>query len=518
MRLYTYILSAFLLLVSLAGCRHSEGDQEHLHASGGEHAHGSESEGDHGHAHGPEIRLDTTIWTDKTELFVEFPPLVVGQASDFAAHYTVLKGYKPVTKGKLTVSLIKGKKGIRTVTDAPSSPGIFTPVLQPKEAGLHTLIFDLNSPQVSERLVLPNIKVYANEQQAQEDFTPQEEGKYISFLKEQAWKMEFATAPVRKDTVYEVISTSGSWVSVPQNERMVNAQAEGIVVYPKLLAEGMPVRKGEVLMSITGSGMVGKNFETQLSIAHAAFKQAQAEYERNKELYDKEVIAKSEWEEVQMHYQIAKAEYEALVKDYTRSGKQIKAPQSGFVKELYVRNGDFVSAGKPLITVGDNQEMMLEVEVSPRYKQKLPFIQELAFTDLSSQWQHIKKANEKLVSIGNALEPGKHHLIPVFFRLNAVEDLMEGSMSEVRLSVGHGESGLLVPKEALLEDFGKYSVIVQHNGESYEQRNVRIGRSNGKEVEILEGLSEGERVVTKGVYQVKMASMSGQVPGHGHAH
>ena len=44
------------------------------------------------------------------------------------------------------------------------------------------------------------------------------------------------------------------------------------------------------------------------------------------------------------------------------------------------------------------------------------------------------------------------------------------------------------------------------------------GKQSGSEVEITKGLSLGEVVVTKGVYQVKMASMSGQAPAHGHAH
>ena len=41
---------------------------------------------------------------------------------------------------------------------------------------------------------------------------------------------------------------------------------------------------------------------------------------------------------------------------------------------------------------------------------------------------------------------------------------------------------------------------------------------NGKQVQVLSGLTEGERVVTKGAYQVKMASLGGSVPAHGHSH
>jgi cobalt-zinc-cadmium efflux system membrane fusion protein len=69
-----------------------------------------------------------------------------------------------------------------------------------------------------------------------------------------------------------------------------------------------------------------------------------------------------------------------------------------------------------------------------------------------------------------------------------------------------------------MEDYGKYSVIVQLSGESFERRNVVVGKRNGEEIEIVSGLQESEVIVTKGAYQVKMQALSGQAPAHGHAH
>jgi multidrug efflux pump subunit AcrA (membrane-fusion protein) len=77
---------------------------------------------------------------------------------------------------------------------------------------------------------------------------------------------------------------------------------------------------------------------------------------------------------------------------------------------------------------------------------------------------------------------------------------------------------LVIPISALLEDYGSYSVIVQVSGESFERRPVKIGKRNGRNVEVLSGLETGEMVVTQGAYQVKMASMSGSTPAHGHEH
>ena len=60
--------------------------------------------------------------------------------------------------------------------------------------------------------------------------------------------------------------------------------------------------------------------------------------------------------------------------------------------------------------------------------------------------------------------------------------------------------------------------MVQLSGESFERRSITIGKRNGENVEVLKGLEAGDVVVTTGAYQVKMASMSGTTPAHGHEH
>ena len=129
-----------------------------------EDAHAHNADGSHAEEEIP--RLDHTIWTDKTELFVEFPALIVGNPSRFAAHFTVLDKHQPVREGSLTVSLIKGDNGIRNTAEAPSSPGIFSPTIQPKEAGSYQLVFELKTPNYSDKITIDDVTVYANTDKA----------------------------------------------------------------------------------------------------------------------------------------------------------------------------------------------------------------------------------------------------------------------------------------------------------------------------------------------------------------
>lgn len=495
------------LLGTILSCQSAE--QPHTH----------DEEGEHGHSHGNELAVDTTIWTDNTELFVEYPPLIVGQTSRFAAHFTVLEHHQPVREGSVTVSLIQDDRGIRHTVEAPSSPGIFTPALQPKEAGMYTLLFELNTSGLNDRIEAGSVQVFASQQEAEEALsTSEESGGAISFLKEQAWKIDFQTVAVSTGKVYNMIPTSGKWLAAPGTENTVSAITSGMVYFPtNVILEGTEVRREDLLFTISSKGLTANNLQTEVTKAQATYEQARAAYERKKPLFENQVVPKAEFEEAQKQYEIAKAEYEALAGGYSESGKQIRAPFNGFIKRIWIENGQFVNQGAPLVVIGSEQSHVLQTEVSQTYGEQLKNIQQVWFSTATNQWTNLTEVNGNLKSIGKVVNQSQP-LIPVFFQINGEMDVLEGSMTEVQLATGEEKEGVLIPEEALLEDFGNYSVIAQLGGESFEKRPIKIGKRNGGQVEVTQGLSTGEHIVTTGAYQVKMASMSGQVPAHGHSH
>ncbi|MEM8893962.1 MAG: efflux RND transporter periplasmic adaptor subunit, partial [Bacteroidota bacterium] len=132
-------------------------------------------------------------------------------------------------------------------------------------------------------------------------------------------------------------------------------------------------------------------------------------------------------------------------------------------------------------------------------------------------WSDIKSTGGSILSIGNRVN-GDQPMLPVYAQVNEKVLQPDGSYVEVQLSIGAADTTLMVPESSLLEDYGAHSVIVQRSGENFERRDVKIGRRNGGWVEITEGLTLGERVVSRGAYQVKMVSTVGLTPAHGHPH
>jgi multidrug efflux pump subunit AcrA (membrane-fusion protein) len=109
-------------------------------------------------------------------------------------------------------------------------------------------------------------------------------------------------------------------------------------------------------------------------------------------------------------------------------------------------------------------------------------------------------------------------MLPVFFEIDNTGEIIPGSVVEVYLHSGAIESALVIPVTALIEEQGKFYAYVQTAGESFEKRELTLGATDGIAVQVLNGIQKDERVVIKGAYQIKLATMSGTMPAHGHEH
>ena len=106
-----------------------------------DHSHDGDQSHDHGAEEAALEPLVYTLYADKTELFVEFAPLTVGQESRFAAHFTHLgESFTPFKAGRIDLTLeVDGKKSVIIATE-PLAPGIFPLAVTPEQAGKARLI------------------------------------------------------------------------------------------------------------------------------------------------------------------------------------------------------------------------------------------------------------------------------------------------------------------------------------------------------------------------------------------
>ena len=326
---------------------------------------------------------------------------------------------------------------------------------------------------------------------------------------------------VRVDTVSvgafsEVIRTSGQLVSAPGDEMTVVANSEGVVTLGAL-AEGSPVGKGATVAVLSTRG-IGTG--DKLARAEISLETARKEYERDLQLREDNIVSESHLDQSRLAYEHARAEYEALAAGGTSNGGIVVAsPLSGFVKRLYVRNGEYVEAGTPVALVGANRRLRLKADVPATYFDRISRIRDAAFTPAyDGRTYTVSGLGGRIVSYGRASE-GDFYL-PVVFEFDNRDGLVAGSYADVYLRTSATENCISVPLEAVVEDQGVHYVFVREadDEDCFEKREVTLGQSDGSRVPVLKGLLPGETVVVSGAVHVKLAGVTSVPAGHTHNH
>jgi RND family efflux transporter MFP subunit len=93
-----------------------------------------------------------------------------------------------------------------------------------------------------------------------------------------------------------------------------------------------------------------------------------------------------------------------------------------------------------------------------------------------------------------------------------------GMFADVMIETGRRDAAMVVPLQAVVDDSGESIVFVQSGGESFQRRPVRLGLQDGQQLEVVQGLALGERVVVSGAYAIRLSTLAGGVPEHHHHH
>ena len=338
----------------------------------------------------------------------------------------------------------------------------------------------------------------------------------IIFKEELAKAVGLQTKIVEPAPFTDVIKTSGSILAAQGDETTVVATVPGIVTFGNLsFVDGAAVRKGQAILSLASNTLSDGNVAAR---AKYAYENAKKEYERMEQLVGDKIVSAKDFEQARLNYENAKVAYEAVAGKQTANGVSVVSPMNGYLKNLQVKEGDYVAVGQPLATISQNSRLVLRAEVSEKYYQYLPAVQSANFrTPYDDKVYKLSDLHGRMLSFGKASDANSFY-IPVTFEFDNKGAVIPGSFVEIYLLTSPMEEVLSVPVSALIEEQGVYSVFIRLDEEGYQKREVKLGANNGSEVQILSGLKPGENVVTQGAYQIKLASASNAIPAHTHNH
>lgn len=338
----------------------------------------------------------------------------------------------------------------------------------------------------------------------------------VVFKEANAKAVGLQTITVTPGAFTQVIRTSGQVLAAQGEESVMVATVPGVVSFGSVpFTDGTAVRKGQAVLSIASNGLSEGDVAVR---AKAAYEAAKLEFERMEALVADRIVSAKEFEQAKLNYANAKAAYEAVADKQTAKGVAVVAPLNGYLKNIQVKEGDYVSVGQPLATIAQSNRLMLRADVSERYYSSLPMVQSAHFkTPYDEQVYRLADLRGRLLSYGRA-SGGDSFFVPVTFEFDNKGAILPGSFVEVYLLTKPLEQVISVPVESLIEEQGLYSVYVRLDADCYRKQPVTLGANNGVEVQILSGLHGGEAVVTKGAHQVKLASASNAIPAHSHSH
>lgn len=506
MKYYFIIISLYSMF--MFGCH------QHTHDQDGEHTHENQEAED--------IKFQYTAYTNDFEVFAEADAFIPGQTANVLAHFSALPNFRAVETGKMTIVLNINGQETRQTLDAPSRKGIYSFDIVPVVAGKGSLRFELENASGTFVIPVPNVEVFA-----QHDDAALAASKIVIshtnttvFTKEQSWKIDFATAYPENKPFGQVIKTTGLVQSAQGSEIIITAKINGIVMFSEgNILEGKEVKAGQVLFSISGSEMAEDNLAVKYAEAKNNFDKAKADYERMKELAAEKIVSEKDLLAAENIYNNARNTYENYARNFNANGQKVSTSVSGFVKQVFVKNGTYVEAGQAIITVSQNKTLMLSAEVSQKYAPILGTIHTAHIHALNDAKTYtLEELNGKVLSYGKAAN-ADNYLIPINLQIDNKGSFVAGSFVEIFLKTITNNHALTVPLSAILEEQGHFFVWVQITPELFEKRLVSTGNTDGISIEVLSGIGATDRIVTRGAMLVKLAQATGTLDAHsGHVH
>lgn len=254
-----------------------------------------------------------------------------------------------------------------------------------------------------------------------------------------------------------------------------------------------------------------------VSIEHD-FMDAKNQYDLNKKLFDQEILSKNEWEKTQENFRFQKERINIIKQSVTkekqanqiqigqlnqsigimekslnilRSNKKnflVVAPLSGRLSSFEPVLGQSYQQGQTLGKIDVMKGYKLLADVDEFYLQKVKQGQ-TGTVDFNG-----KEVKVSIAKVIPEIKSGRFQ-VELNFVTNEILDLQQGLSFAVRLNLSEKTKSLVLSKGSFYEDTsGKWIFVV--NGNKAEKRDIKIGRENPLYYEILDGLKEGEKVVT----------------------
>ncbi len=535
-------VACLALLTLLAGC-HRHGPDGHVHPAEPESAAADELE-----------PLSVTVFGERVLLFVEHPPLVKDVPARFLAHFTLLESGEPVRTGRVELRIGDATFAV----DAPKRDGLFVPEGASPAAGTFPASLTVTAGALEERFDLGAVRVHADAaaaraaQAAADEEMPDE----IPFLLEQQWTVRLLLSEARpaeltrrvvlparthvpEDAAAAVLAPLAGRLHAPAGgrlprtgDRVEAGQPLGSVEPPLAAADLAQLQALHLEFELRRHEALGAN-----AAAQARLRFTEREFARVEELRAEGLGTRQQLDAAEQDRSVARGDAEAaaaalaalerLATERASRGEgpgepalrlALRAPIAGVVVTAPHVAGASVGADAELFRIVDASRLWIEGRASEFDLAALPRATAAVATFPALPAAAVALPAAARVYVAPAIDEGSRTFAIRYELPNAEGALKAGMLARLELAVDRVQAAVTVPESAIVMDQGLATAYVMRSGEAFGKRSLELGLRDGGRVEVLRGLAPGERVATRGAHLVRLASLSSEAFGHGHAH
>jgi cobalt-zinc-cadmium efflux system membrane fusion protein len=319
----------------------------------------------------------------------------------------------------------------------------------------------------------------------------------------------FKTTHAERQRIAVPIALTGEVSFDERRVGHVSTQVEGIIKRVHV-ALGDQVKKDQPLVEVE-SVMVGEGqsayqeAKAMLDLARRNFERAAALRRENISSEKEFLQAKQELEAAQIRAQGARSKLSRLGTSGAGGRVFLRAPVGGTVLVMHAVSGEVTRSQESLITVGDNTAVWLWADL---YERDIAAVKKGQATGKLAATVSVKAyPGEDFPGLVDLVSPAMDETSRTVKLRVAIKNsdgrLLSGMFANVKVFLPGSDESLALPRQAVLDDEGRWFVFVHHQGDDYVRRPVEIGRRWAGWVEIKKGIDPAQTVVADGAFLMK---------------
>lgn len=291
------------------------------------------------------------------------------------------------------------------------------------------------------------------------------------------------TSPIRAD-IFATYSGTAPIEAFAEADVVTKVDGE---VRELLAEEGDVVDKGQILAKLDGDRL-----RLELNESRARLEKLRRDFERNNELQDKGLISEGEFEKIQYELEALQASYNlaSLEVDYT----QIRAPIGGVVSERYIKLGNTINTGDPVYRVTSLDPLVAYLHVPERAFRQIAAGQPVYISVDALTGPPFVAAVTRISPI---VDPATGTFKITIEIHDTERRIKPGMFARMNIVFDKHENALQVPRSAVIERAGVSSLFVVQDGLGI-RREVQTGFSGDGMIEVIDGLTDDEQVISVG--------------------